>query len=241
MAVAAGGRRFDVDAVVFDKDGTLIDLDATWVPIATTWITSMAGDDTVLTDRLALDLGVDLAGRRLVPDGLVAVGTLEQTLNQTIDSAERHGWDQVQIDAAVARSMTAVNAAIAAAPTVPLADIAGLFTLLVEGGVRVGVLTSDDRASADKFLAEFRIGHLVSEVVGGDAGHPPKPAPDGLLHITQSLGIPPERLLMVGDSMTDHGVARNAGAWFVAIGHGTLASAECDAVVASIAEITIVD
>ena len=83
------------------------------------------------------------------------------------------------------------------------------------------------------------VASLVATMVGGDETARPKPFPDPLFLAAERLGTVPSRLLMVGDSATDQGAARAAGCPFVAVGRGTTAAQDCDAVIDHVGQITL--
>jgi len=76
----------------------------------------------------------------------------------------------------------------------------------------LAVLTNKPQHPADRLVAHFGFDRLVRRVIGGDAGFPRKPAPDGLLALAGEVGAPPGRTLLVGDSWIDHETAAAAGA-----------------------------
>jgi phosphoglycolate phosphatase len=76
----------------------------------------------------------------------------------------------------------------------------------------VAVLTNKPQAPADRLVAHFGFDRFVGRVIGGDAGFPRKPAPDGLLALAREAGTSPGRTLLVGDSWIDHETAAGAGA-----------------------------
>lgn len=238
--VRVADRQFDVDAVVFDKDGTLIDLDASWAPLAESWIEAIAAVGSTLLDDLADTLGYDYSIRRLVPDSTIAAGTLIDVGDATHRLLLVNGYSREAASEAVVRARAAIEVAAATHPAVTLADLGQLFSGLVSAGLGVAVLTSDDRVPTLDFLERNRIASLVSAVMTSDDVDHPKPHPDGLHRIGRALGLSAQRLLMVGDSTADHGAARAAGAWFVAVGHGSAASVGADATVACVDEIGVV-
>jgi len=237
--VRVPGRDFDIDVVVFDKDGTLIDLDASWAPVARSWIGAVAGDDDRLTRDLAELLGYDAPAGRLVPDSTFAAGTLGDVGDATAGRLIDVGWSPAAVSSALAAAREAVEAVALNNPADTLADLGPLFSQLTAAGVAVAVLTSDDRAPTVEFLEQVDVHLLVSAVVTADDVDHPKPHPDGLQRIGRALGVAAERTLMVGDSLADHQAARAAGAWFVAVGHGSAASVGADATVACVAELTV--
>jgi phosphoglycolate phosphatase-like HAD superfamily hydrolase len=237
--VSVPGHRFDVDAVVFDKDGTLIDLDASWVPAALGWLDAVAGNDATLTTELAERLGVDITGNRLVPDGVVAAGTFDDVRATTAGLLVELGWTADRIAVAVGRAGAAVDVAVAGARPVMLGDVVTVFGTLADAGLRIALLTSDDRDPTLAFLRELRADHLVHVVVTATDVDRPKPHPDGLERIVAELEVSATRTLMIGDSVFDRQAARAAGAWFVAVGHGTEAAVGADASILGIDELTV--
>ncbi len=235
--VRVADREFDVDVVVFDKDGTLIDLDASWAPLAESWIEAVAAEDTALRDDLADNLGYDYSTSRLVPDSTIAAGTLGDVGEATHRRLLANGLSHEAANVSVAQARAAIEIAAATYPAVTLADLEPLFAALVSRGLRVAVLTSDDRVPTLDFLGQNRLSQLVSVVMTADDVAHPKPHPDGLQQIASALGVASDRMLMVGDSTADHGAARAAGAWFVAVGHASAASVDADATVTCVDEI----
>ena len=236
--VRAGGVRFDVDAIAFDKDGTLIDLDATWGPLAAAWVRGVAGGDDTLATVVATHLGLDVDGPRLVPDSIFSAGTLDQIRVETMAVLTANGHHRDDVERAVLAAAESVLALGPAAPAA-LTDLPALFRRLADGGVPCSVVTSDDRASTVHLLETLGISSLVTAIVGGDETERPKPFPDPLLLAAERIGTDPHRLLMVGDSSTDQGAARAAGCPFVAVGRGTAASQDCDAVIDHVGQITL--
>ena len=115
----------------------------------------------------------------------------------------------------------------------PLADTAALFAAVRSLGLGVAVLTADDRAPTAAFLAQEGVQDGVPAVCGNDGrGHKPHAAP--LRALARDLGVPPESLVMVGDSAHDVACGVAAGAWSVGVlsGVGTAEVLACaDAVV----------
>jgi phosphoglycolate phosphatase len=93
-----------------------------------------------------------------------------------------------------------------------LADLPRLFAEIRKRVRFLAVATSDDRRPTERTLATLGIADLLSGVVCADDGYRVKPAPDGFLALCRSIGIPPERAAMVGDSPADMAMGRAAGA-----------------------------
>lgn len=60
-------------------------------------------------------------------------------------------------------------------------------------------------------------GQPVDLVVGRDAAIRPKPWPDGLHAACRSLGVTPDRAVMIGDATWDEEAARRAGTGFIGV------------------------
>ena len=91
-----------------------------------------------------------------------------------------------------------------------LGDVTGTFRSLHEAGLRLAIVSSDDRSTVDSATA-LSIGSLLDAVVTGDEGLDAKPAPAALFEAARRLGVEPVRLLYVGDSWVDAEAARAAG------------------------------
>lgn len=62
--------------------------------------------------------------------------------------------------------------------------------------------------------------HHFGYMVGGDNGFGLKPEPGMLLHIVETLGVPKERTVLIGDSTNDINGGHNAGIRVCAVGYG---------------------
>lgn len=201
--IEAGGAVFEVEAVAFDKDGTLIDLDAAWGPAARSWVETAAAGDPTLLEGLSTALGLDLATGHVVGGGLFAVGTVGQLYETTLKVLSGHGIDGANSEMASshAREMSAL--AGEKGNLVPLGDVAGTFRSLHDAGLRLAIVSSDDRSSIDSAINALGIGPMLDAVVAGNEGLDPKPAPAALLEAARRLGVQPRQMLYVGDSWVD--------------------------------------
>ncbi|HLH03649.1 MAG TPA: HAD-IA family hydrolase [Bryobacteraceae bacterium] len=83
--------------------------------------------------------------------------------------------------------------------------------LSVEGR-KLAVLTNKPEKISGDILSALGVRPLFFRVVGGNTFPEKKPNPVGLLAIAAEAQLPPDQLLMVGDSAVDVATARNAGA-----------------------------
>ena len=88
-------------------------------------------------------------------------------------------------------------------------------------GVLLSIVTSKPRsmdvegvrAGVSAELEDLGVDARFSVVVGLEDVTEPKPHPEGILRALKQLSIPPERALMVGDSVADIEAAKAAGCW----------------------------
>ena len=103
----------------------------------------------------------------------------------------------------------------------------------------LGVFTAADTRAAEMLLAATGLREGFGPVLGADGVERPKPAPDGLIAVSELLGLSPTEVAYVGDGPADVEVARGCGALAVAAGWGSLyhESHEADVTVRSPAEL----
>lgn len=82
----------------------------------------------------------------------------------------------------------------------------------VDAGWQFGVFTGKGRRSAVFTLERLGLWDKAGCLVTGDDVARPKPDPEGVLQALKILRVPPERLLVVGDTPADIEAGRAAGA-----------------------------
>ena len=109
-------------------------------------------------------------------------------------------------------------------------------------GLSMCCVTNKLQHFSDDLLAQVGLDGYFEFVLGGDALPQRKPEPGPLLHAAARLHIPPAACLMIGDSSNDALAARAAAMPVVLVPYGytedqSISAIDCDAVVASVAEI----
>lgn len=84
----------------------------------------------------------------------------------------------------------------------------------------MALLSNKGEALSRRILDGLGLSRFFREILGGDSLPTRKPDPAGLLHLARRLEVPPERLLMVGDTWVDAVTARNAGCPFALVEWG---------------------
>ena len=199
-----------IDLVVFDKDGTLLDFHAMWGGWATELGRRLEGATRrpVAGDVFAT-IGFDPTSGRVRPGSPLAVATMSE-IREVVAAVIRRWCPSV---AAARQSVeTAWFTPDPVASAVPIADVPALFAALADSGRRVAVATTDDRSPTDATLRALGVRELVAALACGDDGIGVKPDARMLLGLCETVQIPPDRTAMIGDTLADLRMARNAGA-----------------------------
>jgi phosphoglycolate phosphatase len=185
-------------AVIFDWDGTLVDS-------AQRIVESMqaAAIDCQLPFRSDYDirqiigLGLPEAIMQLWP----VLGPDDETLQAMREGYNVHFLAEIR-------------------PKLAFFDFAvELLALLDSAGLDLAVATGKSRAGLDRAFRDMKIGHAFRDSRCADETRS-KPDPKMLYELSQSLGVDPSAMLMIGDTDFDINMAHAAGVDAVAITHG---------------------
>ncbi len=235
-----GAPEFVPALIIFDKDGTLIDFNFMWAG----WIVELARrlenfTGICITEELYRAFGFDPIVEKVFPTGALALASMATLREMAVDVLSHAGL-------ARAESIRAVDAAWFVpdpiASTRGLTDLPQLFQSLHERGIKIAVITADDRAPTAATLRALGIAEYVDALVGADDTVPMKPAPDTVFHVCKNLKVPLARTLVVGDAINELKMARAAGVGLVVGVLSGVSSAEilapyADMVIGSVAEL----
>lgn len=95
-----------------------------------------------------------------------------------------------------------------------------LLASLTARGLKVGALTSGNHLTVS-WLSRLKINHHFSDIVSAEHVQNPKPHPEGLLLAMSNLGVKPEQTIMIGDTVVDIQVGKNANIYkTIGLTHG---------------------
>ena len=169
--------------------------------------------DATIRRPVSLDvfatIGFDPSSGRVAPGGALATATMAG-IEEIVARVLRRWCPSI----AAARRATAA-AWFVPDPTalaVPTADLVPLFDQLRAIGLRIAVVTTDDRGATDATLRGLGVRDRVEATVCGDDGFEVKPAPDAVFAVCHAFQTEPARVTVVGDAPADLAMARAAGA-----------------------------
>lgn len=195
-----------IRGILFDKDGTLIDFPATWEPVLRALAAEYAKDDPVRIEELLALAGYDPKLGGFTHGSVWAAGHTLDLVRAWAPGAdpEREAELVLWMDSFCAR----------AAPdtSIPLTDLAALFTALGGAGYLLGVATNDNERSARATMERLGVLDRLALVMGYDSVPDPKPAAGMVRKFCEATGLRPDEVAIVGDNLHDVEMARAAGA-----------------------------
>ncbi|QIR36221.1 HAD family hydrolase [Tolypothrix sp. PCC 7910] len=199
----------NIEAVIFDKNGTLEDSE--------TYLRSLAQRTARLIDAQIPGIGEPLLmafgvnSNNLDPAGIIAVASRRETeIAAAAYIAETgRGWFE---SLKIARhTLDEAEQYLGQTPSPLFAGTLEVIKSLSQAELKLGILSAATTQEVQMFVAHHQLGSYLQLQMGVDEG-PSKPDPILFLQACQALGVEPNATLMVGDSVGDMQMARNAKA-----------------------------
>ncbi|WP_170381657.1 HAD family hydrolase [Ruegeria atlantica] len=191
-----------IDAILFDKDGTLFDFANTWGAFGRNLVLRLADGDHARAAELGRVIGFDLETATYAEDSIVIAATVEEIAEVLIEHVSAMSLEEL---------LDVLNTEAAAAPQAQAVPLVPFLDGLRQAGFKLGVATNDSEMPALQHLASVGIREHFDFVAGYDSGHGFKPGPGQLLAFATHVGVDPEQVAMVGDSLHDLQAGRAAG------------------------------
>lgn len=183
-----------IGLLIFDLDGTLVNT-----------LEDIAGSVNHTLARLGQDpIGLE-AVRQYVGDGIEmlmqrSLGGRTDRLDEAVDIYREHHRRNLVVRSALYPS---VRETLDHFKPLPMA-----------------VISNKALEFISPLLDRLGIGRYFTAILGADSGLSLKPAPDGLLRIMATLGVPRERTVIVGDGTTDVRAGKAAGVITCSVTYG---------------------
>ncbi|MCC5656558.1 HAD family hydrolase [Nostoc sp. XA010] len=199
----------NIQAILFDKNGTLEDSE--------TYLRSLAQRAARLIDAQVPGIGEPLLmafginGNILDPAGLISVASRRETevaAAAYIAETGRGWFESLKIARQV---LDEAEKYIEKTPSPLFVGSLDLLKYLRKGGLKLGILSAATSDEVHNFVENHQLNDYIELEMGVDEG-PSKPDPVLFLQACQALGVQPGTTLMVGDSIGDMQMARDAKA-----------------------------
>ncbi|WP_084309346.1 HAD family hydrolase [Alkalihalobacterium bogoriense] len=206
----------NIKGILFDKDGTLLDFHSVWLTLAEHLVeaigTKTGFNNHLLKEKLLRSVGV--FGNVIESNGILAGGTTKEMAEafcQYIDIhalgyptfSSFHEWLSQEMVELTKQNIDSVQ---------PTTNLQATLSQLIEKKIILGIATADDFATTTLCLDKLNIGQFFSFIGAADNVPKPKPDPVTLHHFCREFGLEPSEVIVVGDTLKDISLARNANA-----------------------------
>jgi phosphoglycolate phosphatase len=199
----------NIQGILFDKNGTLEDSEA--------YLRSLAQKAARLIDAqipgtgepLLMAFGVN--GNTLDPAGLISVASRRETEVAAAAYIAETGRGWFECLKIARQALDEAEKYIGQTPSPLFVGSLDVLKSLSQAGLKLGILSAATTQEVQSFVANHQLGDYIHLQMGVDEG-PSKPDPILFLQACQTLGVEPSATLMVGDSVGDMQMARNAQA-----------------------------
>ena len=227
----ATGTPFPIEAVLFDKDGTLCISEPMLHTLASARVfhacellvqrhpelPASRGDE--LTQLLRRAYG--LRNSAIHPAGATAVGSRSHNLISTATALAQVGlgWPEaLELSESVFAATDGLHGQGSEHRPIATAGLHDLMQALQEAGVVCAVISNDDEAGIEAFLASQNLRSRFQGLWSADH-NPRKPDPAAVHALCAQLGIQANRCALIGDANSDLRMAQQAGVPVV-LGYG---------------------
>jgi phosphoglycolate phosphatase len=199
----------NIQAILFDKNGTLEDSEAYLRSLAQRTARLIDAQFPGTGEPLLMAFGVN--GNSLDPAGIVAVASRRETevaAAAYIAETGRGWFESLKI---ARQALAEAEKYIGETPSPLFVGSLDVLKSLSEAGLKLGILSAASTQEVQSFVYHHQLSDYIQLKMGVDEG-PSKPDPVLFLQACQALGVEPSATLMIGDSVGDMQMARNAKA-----------------------------
>lgn len=199
----------NIQAIFFDKNGTLEDSEAYLRSLGQKAARLMDAQIPGIGEPLLMAFGIN--SNIIDPAGLISVASRRETeIAAAAYIAETgRGWfESLKI---ARQGLDEAEKYIGTTPAPLFVGSLEILQSLSAAGIKLGIISAASTAEVNTFVTHHQLNDYIQVRIGVDDG-PSKPDPILFLQACRALGVEPEATLMVGDSVGDMQMARNAKA-----------------------------
>ncbi|WP_028954010.1 HAD family hydrolase [Synechocystis sp. PCC 7509] len=200
----------NIEAIIFDKDGTLEDSEVYLRSLGQRRSRIIDAQVPGTSEPLLMAFGIN--GNTLDPTGMLAVASRhESEIAAAAYIAETgKGWlESLEI---ARRAFTEADNFIGTAPSPLFMGSLEVLINLSQAGLKLGILSAASTDRVRSFVQTHQLSDYIQLQMGTIPGGISKPNPALFMQACQTLGVEPSNTLMVGDSIGDIKMAREAKA-----------------------------
>jgi phosphoglycolate phosphatase len=213
----------NIQAILFDKNGTLEDSEAYLRSLGQKAARIIDAQIPGIGEPLLMAFGIN--GDKLDPAGLMAVASRKETEVAAAAYIAETGRNWFESLTIARQALTEADQYVSQNPSPLFPGVLDVFRTLSAAGIKLGILSAATTKDVQQFVITHHLREHLQLEMGVDEGLS-KPDPILFFQACQALGVQPGATLMVGDSVGDMQMARNAKAagcigitWIGNLGH----------------------
>lgn len=200
----------NIEAIIFDKDGTLEDSQEFLRNLGLKRSRMIDAQIPGMGEPLLMAFGIN--GDKIDPTGLMAVGSRRENEIVAAGYIAETGRGWIESLSIAKRAFDEADQVFKKEAASPLfVGCLDVIKFLSDAGLKIGILSAATTKDVQNFVRSHQLGEYIQLEMGVD-GHINKPDPVLFLQACEKLGVKPDATLMVGDSVGDIEMAKNAGA-----------------------------
>jgi phosphoglycolate phosphatase len=210
--ITAGKTEIECRLIIFDRNGTLVDQQNFLLNLAKARFQSlskMVGDH--VAELWEKTVGVDLKHRYIDHNGPLATAPQREEVLIAASAVYQcmHSWSEAKKIAQKAYDL----ADDSLKPThgcVLFEGISDVLKQLKLNELKLAIATTDSHKRTEESLESLGVAKLFDAIIGADDVENSKPAPDMVLDACKQTGCAPNDAVVVGDSLSDMIMGKNA-------------------------------
>jgi len=198
--------------IVFDRNGTLIDLRPFLLSLGKARLESLSKRvGAQIIDLWEKAVGINLECGWIDYDGPLATAPQREETLVTASTVYQCGYSWSEAKAIAQEAYDLADESLK--PCCCYALFEGTMDKLEQlksEGLKLAIATTDSHRRTEESLRFLGITRFFDVIVGGDDVENPKPAPDMVLEACRQTGCAPSETVVVGDSLSDMKMGKNA-------------------------------